>query len=433
MNRNWHELRSSFDLLIRSLDKLEQNLRSVHAGPHVPSPRDHGPLEQTAGRSHVDDGQFASAEMTSADLYRRVVEDQTDLIVRWLPHGVIQYVNPACCRYFRMTAEDAATISFFDLVHPEDRDAVRGQVLSRAITDPIIMHEHRGVDRDGGVGWIEWIDLAIFDDRGQLAEFQSVGRDTTERKRIERQFEENREALLHASRLATMSAMIAGIAHETLQPLTSIQTLSLAMSRLLTNGQSLDVATLLNWTNSIRQSVRMADSIIRRFRSFVEKRQTERRRERLDDIIANAVQLLNFEARRLDILIDFNATPEPVEVVVDRIQIEQVIVNLIKNSLEAIAGDPKNSPQRINVSVKVDGRNVEITVSDQGPGVPENQRQQLFEAFQMTKPTGMGLGLAICRTIMEMHDGRIWYTPNIPRGACFHLRLPVASEDAADA
>ncbi|MBI1314302.1 response regulator [bacterium] len=233
---------------------------------------------------------------------------------------------------------------------------------------------------------------------------------------------EAEKALLHVSRLVTVGELIAGIAHEVNQPLFAMQNLSHACRTVLEQDAP-DTEFLKSCLDDISEAAERAGRIVHRLKRFIRNSEPERTESEIVDVVKEAIAFLKFELQRshVALLVSSDESISPIRI--DRLQIQQVLVNLIKNAIEAIelAG---TELRRIEISISRQDQDVIISVADSGPGVSVTG-QDVFAAFNTTKPEGLGMGLAIRRTIVEAHGGRLTYRPGPANGAVFELRLPV--------
>jgi len=326
-------------------------------------------------------------------------------------------------------------------VLPEDRAKMR--LAYRALTEgragACLECRIRRVG-DGEVRWIEIHGRRRSGSDGQVACLLGVVRDVTERKRTEATLHENearlrglQAELLHASRLSAAGEMASTLAHELNQPLTAAVSAVKAARRLLASSLS-DPDTQADVCEAIdlaaEQALR-AGQIIRRLRDFVAKGgEGDRRLENLADLAEEAGTLALAGARERGIRTEFRFDPQLPPVLVDRVQIQQVLVNLMRNAFEAIAreetGDDVSSRKEITMAAAVRSDAVEVAIVDTGPGFAPGVADRLFDPFVSTKVGGMGLGLSICRSIVEAHGGRLWAERNPGRGAILRFTLPVA-------
>ncbi|HKQ49772.1 MAG TPA: PAS domain S-box protein [Phycisphaerae bacterium] len=228
--------------------------------------------------------------------------------------------------------------------------------------------------------------------------------------------------LAHVSRLATMGEMASGLAHELNQPLCAIVNFAEACVELVQSDHA-DPAELQRAFSDVAKQAERAGEVIRRLREFVRRRTPERQPIDPNDIVREVLALTQPEARRDEIQVRLKLASRPLSVMADPIQLQQVMVNLVRNACDAMRQSPPNK-RVLTIQTAQQKDLVEVQVSDSGAGVPEPLREKLFEPFFSTKHEGLGLGLSISRSILEVHSGRIWATPNGARGTTFHFTLP---------
>ena len=248
-----------------------------------------------------------------------------------------------------------------------------------------------------------------------------------ERRRAEEQVQQHLAELAHVARLSTVGEMVAELAHELNQPLSAISSYAQACQRLLCSDHPGNTEDLLVSLNRVNEQAERAAGIIRRLRRFVAKTQPQHTVLDMNELIRNVVELTNIDARMADAEVCFELTEPLPSVVGDRIQIEQVMVNLMRNAFEATRRCEPQS-RRLTLRTVVDGAHrIAIDVCDNGEGIPPDEMGRIFERFFSTKPNGMGLGLPISQSIIEHHGGTLWGTPNPDRGSTFHFTLPINS------
>ncbi len=253
-------------------------------------------------------------------------------------------------------------------------------------------------------------------------------RDCKERahKAAELELAQRRTELARVLRLNTMGEMAAGIAHELNQPLSAISNYAHGCVRRLNKGIG-NTPELLEIVNSIADESDRAAEIIRSLERSVKKCESQQALEDINSIVQSAARIAAGEARQSQIAITVNCTADMPLIKCDRVQLEQVIVNLLCNGIEALEGKSEERQLVVETCRSVKG-GVEVSIADNGCGLPANRVNDIFEAFFTTKPNGLGMGLAISRTIVEGHGGRLWAEPNGDAGAIFRFMLPVDDE-----
>ncbi|MBX3593363.1 PAS domain S-box protein [Sphingomonas sp.] len=256
--------------------------------------------------------------------------------------------------------------------------------------------------------------------------FTGFIRDLTEQQQAELRLKQLQSELIHISRVSAMGTMASTIAHELNQPLAAIANYMEASGDLLARGDA-DPELLREAVGQSASEALRAGGIVRRLRDFVARGEVAREVESLPALIADASRLALIGARERGVRALFDLDPDAELVLVDRVQIQQVIVNLVRNAVEAVDG------QRVRditlISRRVDPDRVQVTVADTGDGIAAEVRERLFEAFNSSKERGMGLGLSICRTIVEAHGGRIWAEDVAGGGTAFHFTLESGTVD----
>jgi len=233
--------------------------------------------------------------------------------------------------------------------------------------------------------------------------------------------------LAQAARLSTLGGMAAGLAHEIDQPLSAIVSYANASARRIRAGD-MSPAALLEVVDAIADEALSGGEVLRRIREFVRNAEASRACADLNRLVREAIHFAEVEARDLGIVLRLELAPQPLDVEVDAIQLEQVILNLVRNGFEAMADG--GAPRELSIVTGArDAAAVELVVSDTGTGLSQAAAGRLFEPFFTTKRDGLGLGLHISRSIIEAHGGQLWASPNPPRGAAFHVVLPIGQGD----
>ena len=259
-----------------------------------------------------------------------------------------------------------------------------------------------------------------------------VATDVSRRHEAEEQHRRQDEKLQRTSRLVTMGEMASSLAHELNQPLTAIANYCMGLSaRIRTRvaaGGELDADEMLQALGKTAAQAERAGMVIRRIREFVKRSEPERRHCEVEKIVADAIGLAEIDAQRLGVRIEIDLPENPPTLNVDPILIEQVLLNLAKNGIDAMRNE--TSPV-LRVSVRILGGAIDFAVADVGPGLTPEARAKLFEPFFTTKAEGMGMGLNICRSIIESHQGRLWAETNEWGGCTFRFTLPLGTAGAS--
>lgn len=250
-------------------------------------------------------------------------------------------------------------------------------------------------------------------------------RDLTQRQETNNRLEELQAELAHVSRVSAMGTMATSLAHELNQPLTAVANYVEAARDMLAEPTTENIAIVRDaLDDAAKQSVR-AGQIVRRLRDFIARGESDKRIESLRSLIAeaNALALVGVKELGVDVRVDIG--PGVDTVLVDRVQIQQVLVNLIRNAIEALA---ESADRKLEIeAVRLDPETVQVSVIDSGPGLAVDVASQLFQPFVSSKPSGMGLGLSICQTIVEAHGGKIWLDEGAGGRTAFRFTLLAAS------
>ncbi|QID18596.1 PAS domain S-box protein [Nitrogeniibacter mangrovi] len=250
-----------------------------------------------------------------------------------------------------------------------------------------------------------------------------IATDITDRRQMEAMARQQEERLQRTARLVTMGEMASTLAHELNQPLAAISNYAMGCVRRLETGEYKESDLLAAMQKASFQAER-AGKIIRRIRDFVRKSEPRRSAVVLADIVDDALGFAEIDARKSLVRIHRDVSRDLPPVFADRIMIEQVVLNLVKNAIDAMAAMPEEERQLELVARQVDGM-IEVSVADRGHGILAEDAERLFTPFYTTKSEGMGMGLNICRSIIEFHDGRLWLEPNPEGGTVFRFTLPV--------
>jgi PAS domain S-box-containing protein len=341
------------------------------------------------------------------------------------PDGAVQFVNRRWVEYTGLSqlgkAEEVGKIA----IHPEDLDrSVRRMGTSLASGEPF-EDEMRIRRTDGEYRWFLSRAVPLRDKRGKVVKWYGAATDIQDRKRAEQERERLRQLeadLAHTNRVSTLGEMAASLAHEIKQPIAAaITSANSCIEWLAHEPPNVDRARVA--AARIDKYGNRAAEIIDRIRSFYKKTPPHRESVDVDEIIGEMVLLLRGEANGYAVSIRTDLAADLPKITADRVQLQQILMNLMLNGIEAM----KETGGMLTVKTgRGEGGQVLISVSDTGVGLPAGTADEIFNAFFTTKPQGSGMGLAISRSIVESHGGRLWATSHDGRGATFHFTLPTA-------
>jgi predicted ATPase/signal transduction histidine kinase len=309
-------------------------------------------------------------------------------------------------------------------MHPDDREFVRRNLEAAMKENRAIDHQHRLLMPDGRIKYIRAKGRAV--NIGGL-DFVGAARDVTEQVQAEETLRQAQADLAHVARVATLNAMTASIGHEVSQPLSGILTNAHTCLRML----AADPPNLAGAAETARRTIRDADrasGVIKRLRAMFSKNAPSMERVDLSDAASEVIALSAGELQRNRALVQTEFAPNLPPVSADRVQLQQVILNLLLNAADAMA-TVEDRPRTLLVKTSLDGKGgVTLSVRDAGTGVDPQTADKLFDAFYTTKANGMGIGLSICRSIITSHEGSLWTEANDGPGATFSFTLPAADE-----
>jgi PAS domain S-box-containing protein len=362
-----------------------------------------------------------AALKVSEERYREVVESQTDLVCRFLPDGTLTFANGAYCRFFGYPREEIIGRKFFVFVPEKDRAAAIDHVAALNKERRALTVEHEVILPDGTIGWQHWVDYPILGPDAEVTEFQGIGRDITDRKRVEAA----NLKLTHAMRLAMTGEFTGMVVHDLSQPLSAIVCNARAAELMLQNSNPPALKEIPGILEDIRRDGQRAGETVLRMRALLRRRQLELKPLDFRELVAEVLSIVSGEAarRRVQIKTELAAQSPPING--DRVHLQQVLLNLILNGMDAMATTPE-SKRSLLIRTAKKAHEIEVTVSDTGQGIPLERLPHIFDSFFTTKAEGLGLGLSICKWIIGEHRGRITAENDANGGATFRFTLPTA-------
>jgi PAS domain S-box-containing protein len=358
----------------------------------------------------------------SEEQWKAVFENNPTMYFMVDATGTIVSVNPFGAEQLGYTADELIGRPVQNIFHEADREAAQKNTgicleqLGRAMS-----WELRKIRKDGEVAWVRETGRAMLIKKRPIVLI--VCEDITEGKRATEALREVQVALAHANRVGTMGQFTASIAHEVSQPIAASATNAHAALRWL-SAQRPDLDEVRQALGRIVENGDRAGEVIGRIRALIKKAPPRKDCVAINEAILEVVALTHGEATKNGVSVRTQLADGLPPIEGDRVQLQQVILNLIINAMEAMSGTDK-APRELLISTgRAEPHGVLVAVRDSGPGLTPAALERLFEAFHTTKPDGLGLGLSICRSIIDSHGGRLWASANLPRGAIFQFVVP---------
>jgi len=347
--------------------------------------------------------------------------------------GTIIDVNRCACESLGYTREELIGMNPMDFDVDLDRATLESMAERTAAGETVLFDRHWHRRKDGTLFPVE-VQTSVFGHRGRRF-LLKIARDISDRLRAEEQRDRMRQLeadLAHINRVSMMGELAASVAHEVNQPLSGVVSNASAGLRWLAG----DVPNLEEAREGLRRIVRdgkRAGEVIARIRALTRKAATPTEKLDLNETIGEVLALMGDEARRKSVIIRTQFADDLSPVSGDRVQLQQVVLNLIMNAIEAMSAIDERARELAITTRNVDPDQVQVTVQDSGKGIDPQTIDRIFDSFYTTKPGGMGMGLSICRSILQAHGGRIWATANDGRGTNFHFALPKHHEEGSNA
>ena len=372
------------------------------------------------GKEIIGHKQAEEAMRSSEERYRTLVEDMPAMVCRFQPDGKLTFVNEDYSKHFSKKSEELINDNFFQFIPEDEKEMVRAHLRSLDKENPIRSYEHHVIGSNGDLRWHQWIDRALINEQGEVAEYQSIGIDITEKKKTE-------EELQRRHKLESVGILAGGIAHDFNNLLAAIMN-NVHLSRMYVDRESKAYDHLENTEKALGRAGDLTQQLL----TFSRGGEPVKKTTAIVEIIK---EFAEFALRGSNVNCEYNLTDNLWPVEVDQSQISQVIQNLVINAKQSM-------PEGGTIHVRAEnamfhsgtdeplqgGRYVKITVHDHGIGIALEHLQKIFDPYFTTKDTGRGLGLAIAYSIIKKHEGHISVESQLGGGSTFTVYLPASEK-----
>ncbi|MCO5731510.1 PAS domain S-box protein [Rhizobium sp. SSA_523] len=385
----------------------------------------------------IENLQRAENRLRESEAELRASEQELNLIINTIPamawsctaDGRLQYWNKNLIDFVGLEIEDLEGFGFFRVFHPDDVDRMRVSwetIVTTRQPSPVDARIRRF---DGEYRWFNLQQSPLLDAQGNVVRWYGVVFDIEDRKRVEESLRQSQSQLAQVTRLTTIGELAVSIAHEINQPLMAVVTNAGTCLRWLQDG-NVDIEQARLAAERVVRDGHRAGDIVSSIRAMAQRSPVQMERTDFKTMLRDVLYLLQGEMQTRAVQIVTDLPEAAVNVLGDRTQLQQVLLNLIMNSAESI---PHGVEGSITINcAEISQEEIEVIVSDTGQGLHAEQLDRLFEPFYTTKPDGIGMGLSICRSIIEAHGGRIGAAANHPRGSSFHFTLSIFKDLAGD-
>jgi PAS domain S-box-containing protein len=358
----------------------------------------------------------------SEERARSAIDGIAGLVVILAPNGEIETVNRQLFTYFGRSLEELKNWGASDGIHPDDLPRVL-EVFERAIASEIPFHYEIRLRRfDGEYRWFDTRHVPIRDDSGRIARWYVLATDIEDRTRALAQLEQMQADFAHMNRVSMMGELAASLSHEITQPIASARNNARAAQNFL-DMQPPDLSEVREALGCVVGDTDRAGDIVDRIRDHIKKTPPRKERFDLNEAINEVIVLGRSAIIKNGVSLQTRLFEGLFPIHCDRVQLQQVVLNLILNAAEAM-GSVEAAPRELLISTAQHHKGVLVAVRDSGPGIDPIHLERVFEAFYTTKAYGVGMGLSICRSIIDAHGGRLWAEANEPRGTIFQFTLP---------
>jgi len=342
------------------------------------------------------------------------------------PDGSVEFINERWLEYAGLSEEKSLGWGWETAIHPEDRDRFLSEWRTAIATGKPMEAEARVLRSDGQYRWLLIRNVPLCNKNGKVMKWYGTSTDIEDLKRAEAEREKLRQLeadLAHINRVDMMGELAASVAHEVNQPITGIVSNGSACLRWLAG----DMPNLEEAREAARDIVRdgkRAGEVIARIRALTRRTAPPKEKLDLNEVVREVLALVNDQAKKNGVTIRTELAEDVWFVLGDRVQLQQVLLNLVMNGMEAMTSLGERERHLLISTRNIDPDQVQVSVQDSGVGLDPNATSRIFESFYTTKAGGMGMGLSISRSILHNHGGRLWATPNEAPGATFHFTLP---------
>jgi len=356
------------------------------------------------------------------DQLRLAIDTIPGLVWSALPDGSAEFLNQRWLDYTGLSLKEGLDWGGKVAVHPDDLARFMDEWRAALAEGKPLETEARLRRADGEYRWLLIRAVPLRDETGKIVKWYGTSTDVEDLKRAEEALSKSHAELAHVTRVMTMGELAASIAHEVNQPLSAIVNNGGACLRWL-NGAAPDLDEAREAARRIIRDGNRAGEVITRIRALLRKTDAEKARLDINQTIREVVKLTRNESARKGVTLRMDLAADLPPVLGDRVQLQQVILNLVMNGVEAMASTPARPRELLIRSRQYESDKALVAVQDSGVGLDGQDLEKIFDAFYTTKPRGMGMGLAISRSIVEDHGGRLWAAPNDGPGATFQFTL----------
>jgi PAS domain S-box-containing protein len=372
----------------------------------------------------IDDQKRAEEKLRTSEInLRKIIDNIPGFVATLNPAGVMEHVNRRMLEYYGKTLDEMNNWEFNDTVHPDDLARVTPIVKNSFTNGTPFEDEVRYRRADGIYRWFHVRIVPARDADGTIAGWSALLTDIEDRRRAEEELRHSQAELAHVSRVTSLGAMTASIAHEVNQPLSGIITNASTCLRMLATDPPQVEGARETARRTIRDGNRMSE-VITRLRALFSKKEPTNESLNLNDAVLEVIALSLVELQKNRVMLRPELADDLPLVTGDRVQLQQVILNLLRNGSDAMITVEDRPRQLVIRTERDEGDRVRLTVQDAGVGFDPEVTDRLFDAFYTTKGEGMGIGLSVSRSIIERHHGRLWAALNDGPGAAFSFSIP---------